>query len=481
MAPPGFLDDVAFEASLAARAIGDAASGLFEPKIRLGVTGLSRAGKTVFITALVHALTAGGRFPVLTAMAEGRVSGAHLAPQPDDHVPRFAYEDHLDAFLGADRHWPDSTRAIAELRLVIDYESKGGWRGGPRTLTLDLVDYPGEWLLDLPLLKLDYATWARQTLAACRTPQRLKHAKAFLEAVEAAAHASADDVEAQRVAHLFRDALLAMRDDPSIIARLAPGHFLMQGTREGAPALTFAPLPIEGEIKRGSLAAMMARRYDAYRDHVVKPFFRDHFARLDRQIVLVDVLYALNAGPDAVADLRVALDDILGAFRTGADSFWTDWIRPKIDRVLFAATKADHLNHVSHDRLEAILRLIVERSLRRMGDSGARVDVIALASVRATREAEVREANSVLQAIAGVPLKGEVIGDVVFDGVREAVIFPGELPAKPEHAIDSGFPKGSLRFVRFRPPLIEADERGLPLPHIRLDRALEFLIGDRLP
>ena len=477
----GFFDDLAFEAGLAARAIGDAAGNLLEPKIRLGVTGLSRAGKTVFITALVHALTAGGRFPVLTAMAEGRVAGAELAPQPDDNVPRFAYEAHLDAFLGAERHWPHSTRAIAELRLVIDYETKTGWRRGPKRLTLDLVDYPGEWLLDLPLLKQDYATWSRHTIAACRTPQRLKHAAAFLAAVEHAAGQPADEIEAQRIAGLFRQSLIDMRDDPAIIARLAPGHFLMQGEREGAPALTFAPMPVEGDLKSGTLAAMMARRYDAYRDHVVKPFFRDHFARLDRQIVLVDVLYALNGGSDAVADLRVALDDILGAFRTGADSFWTDWFRPKIDRVLFAATKADHLNSSSHDRLEAILRLIVERSMRRIGDSGARIDVIALASVRATREADVRDGNAVLPAIAGVPLKGEIIGDVVFDGVREAVIFPGDLPAKPEQAIDSEFPKGSMQFVRFRPPLIEAQDRAFPLPHIRLDRALEFLIGDQLP
>ena len=42
---------------------------------------------------------------------------------------------------------------------------------------------------------------------------------------------------------------------------------------------------------------MMARRYEAYRSLVVRPFFRDHFARLDRQIVLVDMLGALNSGP----------------------------------------------------------------------------------------------------------------------------------------------------------------------------------------
>jgi len=49
------------EARLAARAIQDFSSHLATPTVRLGVTGLSRAGKTVFITALVHGLTRGGR------------------------------------------------------------------------------------------------------------------------------------------------------------------------------------------------------------------------------------------------------------------------------------------------------------------------------------------------------------------------------------------------------------------------------------
>ena len=37
------------------------------------------------------------------------------------------------------------------------------------------------------------------------------------------------------------------------------------------------------------------------------------------------------------------------------------------------------------------------------------------------------------------------------------------------------------RFLKFRPPLVEQDEKGQQtLPHIRLDRALQFLIGDRM-
>ena len=62
---------------------------------------------------------------------------------------------------------------------------------------------------------------------------------------------------------------------------------------------------------------MMERRYEAYKSHVVRPFFRDHFARLDRQIVLVDTLTALNSGPAALRDLENALSDVLRAFRAG--------------------------------------------------------------------------------------------------------------------------------------------------------------------
>ena len=83
---------------------------------------------------------------------------------------------------------------------------------------------------------------------------------------------------------------------------LPPGRFLMPGNLADTPALTFAPLdvPVDGTAPEGSLWAMMVRRYEAYKDVVVRPFFREHFSRLDRQIVLVDALSAFNAGPEAL-------------------------------------------------------------------------------------------------------------------------------------------------------------------------------------
>src|SRR5882757_5318974 len=111
---PPTLTDITEEIRLAARAVGDFGAGLLHPTVRLGVTGLSGAGKTVFITALVHQLLHAGRLPVFEALSTGRIARARLEPQPDDAVPRFDYETHLRALTG-ERRWPNSTVDISEI------------------------------------------------------------------------------------------------------------------------------------------------------------------------------------------------------------------------------------------------------------------------------------------------------------------------------------------------------------------------------
>src|SRR5437764_14603982 len=89
MAPS--FSDIVEEARLSARALMDYGEHFFKPGIRLGVTGLSRSGKTVFITALIHGLIRGGRFPVFEPFATGRIAGARLEPQLDDEVQLFDF------------------------------------------------------------------------------------------------------------------------------------------------------------------------------------------------------------------------------------------------------------------------------------------------------------------------------------------------------------------------------------------------------
>lgn len=469
------------------------ASGLVSPNLRLGVTGLSRAGKTVFITSLVHNLMQGGRLPLFEPYSAGRIARAYLQPQPDDTVPRFQYEEHLQA-LSERRIWPDSTRAISELRLTIEYQSASAWGKmfSAGKLSIDIVDYPGEWLLDLPLLGKDYAQFSRDSFELTEQAAHHDFARDWLQqAQQAQPDSDADELTAQSLAKSFTDYLRAGKSDERALSTLPPGRFLMPGDLEGSPALTFAPLPgLEtNSFRNGSLAAMMAHRYEAYKTHVVRPFFREHIARLDRQIILVDAMQAINAGTLAIRDLERALTEILSCFRTGRNNFLTGLVHKRIDHILIAATKADHLHHESHDRLEAVVRRLVDRAARKADIAGAKIDVLAMAAIRATREGTVKQNGDILPVIIGTPLAGEQIDGQIFDGETETAIFPGDLPEdietifrKADNDTDLATAQSDLRFIRFRPPLVKKTNHGLhlTLPHIRLDRAMQYLFGDRL-
>ncbi|GAB5430297.1 MAG: YcjX family protein [Devosia indica] len=477
--PPTTITD---ELGIALSNLADTATGVLTPTLRLGVTGLSRAGKTIFITALVHNLLTQGRLPGFAPLADGRFIGARLAEYPDATIPRFAYEQHLAALSANPPVWPESTRRISQLRLVLKFQSAKWWAGmtGPATLNLDIVDYPGEWLLDLPLLGLSFAEWSAEALERARQPGHADEAAEFLAALDQTdISKDANDPDAERLASTFTTYLRRSREHGAL-STLPPGRFLLPGDLEGSPALTFAPLPPRaGSRRSGSLHAMLENRYEAYKAQVVRPFFRDHFARLDRQVVLVDTLRALNTGPAAVNDLETALTSVLACFRQGEANPILRPFSRRIDRILFAATKADHVHHTSHDRLEAILNRLVANARKRASFAGAETKSIAMAGIRATSEGTIREGGDTLPTLVGTPLDGEVLDGTSYDGRTEIALFPGDLPARPDSLFENGSPV-ALNFLRFTPPQkLERNASGdVVLPHIRLDRALDYLIGD---
>ena len=153
----------------------------------------------------------------------------------------------------------------------------------------------------------------------------------------------------------------------------------------------------------------------------------------------------------------------------------------KIDRILFAATKADHVHHTSHDRLEAILNRLVANASKRARFAGAETKSIALAGIRATREGTISEGGETLPTIIGTPMQGETLDGATYDGKTEIALFPGDLPERPDSLFENGTPV-SLNFLRFTPPQkLERNANGeVVLPHIRFDRALDYLVGDWL-
>ncbi|KAG1647800.1 hypothetical protein GQR58_030325 [Nymphon striatum] len=407
-------------------AVTDTLSAPFtDPVIRLGVTGIKPCGKDGF-----HHITGGEPAePRAHATAAGRQRLGALkrcicSRNLTDTVPRFDYENHLAALTAKQPFWPEGTQRISELRLSLKVQPSGFFSGlqGPRTVHLDIVDYPGEWLLDLSLLDKDFATWSAEVLSRLPTRPSFEAFTAELAACDPAN--GFEEPQAQVLAAAFTAHLNAARE--AGFSDCTPGRFLLPGDLEGSPVLTFAPLPLVEKPARKSLWREFERRFESYKRNVVRPFFRDHFTKIDRQIVLVDVLGAIHAGPQAVEDMRRAMGDILGAFRPGRNSFLSQLFQGRrIDKILFAATKADHLHHQQHPQLTAITQALLRDAQDRAEFSGATTQAMSIAALRTTVE-DTRNHNG---ASLGV-VRGQLL-----NADKQAAFYPGALPSDPAHLL----------------------------------------------
>ncbi|MBV9655753.1 MAG: YcjX family protein, partial [Acetobacteraceae bacterium] len=187
--------------------------------LRIGVTGLARAGKTAFLTSVAANLLAQGSgipaLPTLGARAPGRALRVSVAPAGADDVPRFDYPAHLAALAADPPRWPERTGAVSLLSLDLAIAREGLGSVLPdRSVRLDLLDYPGEWLLDLPLLGLDFGRWSAATLRRLESGVAAPFSRDFRSFVGGLpAQAPADETLAATGHRLFRDLLGRLRDE----------------------------------------------------------------------------------------------------------------------------------------------------------------------------------------------------------------------------------------------------------------------------
>ena len=269
---------------------------------------------------------------------------------------------------------------------------------------------------------------------------------------------------------LYRELLFKARDERGL-SFLQPGRFLEPGALREEPYLWFAPLDLAEGIEHpadGTLAALMAQRFEAYQREVVVPFYEQHFRSYSRQIVLVDILGALLAGREAFEDTRLAIETILESFRYGRGGMLMRLLRGvRVDKVLLAATKADHVPDVQRDHLAALLRNLAALPAVEVASSNAGLDVMALASVSSTEEDTQEIDGQRVQVVVGRPVGSET----------RAKFFVGNVPIRPPRGQAWGKP--FLNIPVFEPPAIDASPID-GIPHINMDLALEYLIGDRL-
>ena len=469
---------------LAANAACTVDTAVNESLIRLAVTGLSRAGKTVFITSLIRNLLTLGQgrdtLPQLQACLEtdGRTRLKHVRTLPAgaSTIPAFDYSRKFAELASEIPSWPPRTDDLAMIALDIGVERSGTfWQKlGPRRIRLEILDYPGEWLLDLPLLTQSYAAWSDATLLLLRQPPRdivFAEFLAFLKTVDALS--PPDDELIQRGHALYRRALHECRERFGL-RYLQPGRFLCPGPRSDAPFMWFFPMDqADTQPARGTAGALLRDRYDAYRADMRATFFDTHFNDFDRQVVLVDVLGALHAGKEAFDDTARAIADIAAGMNYGrnlarpvheigaaavqvggrllggrvyggaraADAMSHALKTRRVERVAFVATKADHVPAMRRDNLRNLLRALVETTKEGLGRTP--VTYHSAAAVLSTEDGTATIEGRPVEVVFGVPL-GEA---------HARPFYPGEVPsARPR---DSFWSNRYFELPVFKPPQID--------------------------
>ncbi len=329
----------------------------------------------------------------------------------------------------------------------------------PVQVRLEFLDYPGEWLLDLPLLQADFSTWSEGVLRRLEGRAEAAEFLAFASALPAGA--PADEAVAATGHRLYRALLHRLRD--AGLATLQPGRFLMPAP--GPEPAWMAFFPLRG---RGGLHDLLERRYSAYAEAVRRDLSDPLFGQLDRMVVLVDLLSALAAGPDAFRDLSAALKAASASLRWERNWWETalalgrlQWPPPVLSRVAFAATKADHVAERQRGNLAALLRTVAAPEVE------VRAGYFAIGAVRCTEDVVMEVGGHALSAV-----RGRRVGD---DTPGRS--YPGEVPDRAPGPEFWAHP--FLRVPEFEPLRLPDGGRG-GVPNIGLDALLLFLLDDLL-
>jgi predicted YcjX-like family ATPase len=440
-------------------------------KLRVAVTGLSRAGKTVFLTALLHNLHLAarlkegqtGHLPFFDPVAKDTLEDVTLRPLAD--LPAFPFLPNLDRLLEPSPDFPPSTTGLSGFGAALRYRPQGllgRQLVDTTTVEVEIIDYPGEWLLDLPMLDQSFEAWSAATLRLAESRPRASVPGDWRK-ISPDTPANEESLEAARLSYTAY--LRACRESPLSLSFLQPGRFLRPGDDSvDLAAFRFCPLVLTGAaVRSGTIAAAMRDRFERYKSEIVRPFYDSVFSGFDRQLVLVDVVGALNAGPLSFDDMRLALDTVLRSFRRDGDSLLARLFRTS--KVLFAATKADHVTANQFHNLRLLLRAMAADDAGRLPVADIETEFAALSAVKCTANKRVLYQGQQITVLEGV-IKGH--------GAIEQ-LFPGEIPEHLPSAED--WASERFRFYDFQPPSLDRD-RGRGIPHIHLDKALQFLIGD---
>jgi predicted YcjX-like family ATPase len=434
--------------------------------IRVAVTGLSRSGKTVFLTSLINQLLANDKLKYFNEKS-GRMFVARLLP-PDSNYQRFDYYAKLKAFQQANPTWPKPTKQVTKTTLQLEFKSEYKLFEN-EIINLELIDYPGEWLLDLSMLDQSFEKWSSQTLLLAKDSKREEYSHDYFRILEESdLYGESDGSRDFEIHDAYCEYLKTLHYNHFSFTQ--PGRFLEPGDMAGDPLLHFAPLPTpkgDQTVDKNSIYSRYKKRYELYLKEVVSKLYLEHFKYFDTQIILVDLIKTLEYGEDSYNDMNLAFKHILKSFTYGSNNFLTRLFGLKIDHAIFAATKADHIPPPQYDAYRDLLYNLIVDLKRELDILDTRTDVTIFSAVKSTEFVEAEVEGEVVECVRGV-VEGEDKPSTHYPGV-----IPDDIKGRDfwkEHRFS---------FADFKPKRFPSNSNEA-VDHIRMDRIIYSILRKHL-
>ncbi len=424
--------------------------------VKIAITGLSRAGKTVFITSLIDQLLYQDKILSVTVLHSPFKTS--IKP-PLVNAKRFDYYTLIHQ-LKYEHQWTKGTDEITHTVLEIQTKSRFAIINNS-SFKIELIDYPGEWLLDLALLNIEYTEWSKKTIQWLRTIND-DLTKKFLNTLDSLQeNVSGPDVE-MRLHNEYKSLLLHLKKNH--YSQITPGRFIMPSDLANDPMLVFAPLPTNASIK---MQKIFQKKYNKYIKDVVRDIHLEHFKGFERQVVLVDVIEALQNGYACYNDMKSGLKSMLSLYEHKNKNFIAQWLRPSIKKVLFCATKADQVAASQHSNFSELLIDMIDSLRKELDISHIATDTQIVAALKSTISIEKKYIGQTLSFVRGILEEDNEMHD----------LYPGKMPSRfPSKA---EYDVSEYGYKNFLPPKksYRDDES---LEHINMDRVIKKLIGDLL-
>ena len=435
--------------------------------ICIGVTGFSGSGKSTFITSLIHQLRysneakLGGFLPA----RDQKIVDVKLLPITG--LELFDYQGGINALASEPPQWPEPTSHLSGCIVKITYKHDS-WintvMGEITTLNIEIRDYPGEWLLDIPLLEQDYLSWSAGVTELLTQPERrtlMGPLFAQLQSLKPFDKLSEREIDA--LCQSYGEFLKRCKEQGMTL--IQPGHMLLTSSDDSFEP--FIPLLDLHHYDRATLMKadedtvyrIMQQRYVNYVKDTVKPFYKDFFKSVDRQVILIDTLKALNGGKENFDDMMIAFTRIIDSYRVGLTGFISKLISPKVERIVFLSSKPDRILMNQHENLRQLTNSIINRVCTQSIRNSIRIETEIACAVRCTQDHD-----SYLKVIRADGQQGKL----------EHPTIPDHIPLDDEWAAFNDWPLWKLQ-----PPKVPDLKHGARLPSIRIDMVLKDLVGDK--